>query len=102
MVVFLEDLAVEQALFGKRHTVGRVVCPAELEFLVGVKALGVLFDVVHHAVAYSVGESGLFAPQDLRRQPVALERLAQQVFALAVAVQLLFGKELPQESIFGK
>ena len=91
MVVFLENFAVEQALLGKRHTVGGVVCPAELEFLVGVEALGVLLDVVHHAVAHSVGEGGLFAPQDLRRQPVALERLAQQVFALAVAVQLLFG-----------
>ena len=83
MVVFLEDLAVEQALLGKRHTVGGVVCPAELELLVGIEALGVLLDVVHHAVAHGVGEGGLLTPEDLRRQPVALERLAQQVFALA-------------------
>ncbi len=64
--------------------------PAHLELLVGVQALGVLLDVVHHAVAYGVREGGLFAPQDLRRQPVALKGLAQQVLALAVAVQLLF------------
>ena len=68
----------------------RVVCPAHLELLFGVQALGVLLDVVHHAVAYGVREGGLFAPQDLRRQPVALKGLAQQVLALAVAVQLLF------------
>ena len=80
-----------QALLGKGHAVCRVVCPAHLELLVGVQALGVLLDVVHHAVAYGVREGGLFAPQDLRRQPVALKGLAQQVLALAVAVQLLFG-----------
>ena len=69
---------------------GRIVCPAQLELLVGVKAFGILLDVVHHAVAYSIREGGLFAPQDLRRQPVALKGLAQQILALAVAVQLLF------------
>ena len=91
MVVLLKNFAVEQALLGKGHAVCRVVCPAHLELLVGVQALGVLLDVVHHAVAYGVREGGLFAPQDLRRQPVALKGFAQQVLALAVAVQLLFG-----------
>ena len=91
VVVFLEDLAVEQALLGKGHTMCRVVCPAHLELLVGVKALGILLDIIHHAVAHGIGEGGLFAPEDLRGQPVALKGLAQQVLALAVAVQLLFG-----------
>ena len=41
-------------------------------------------------MAHGIGEGGLFAPEDLRGQPVALKGLAQQVLALAVAVQLLF------------
>ena len=90
MVVLLENFAVKQAFLGERHAVGRIVCPAQLELLVSVKALGILFDIVHHAVAYSIREGGLFAPQDLRRQPIALKGLAQQILTLAVAVQLLF------------
>ena len=90
MVVLLKNFAVEQAFLGERHAVGRIVCPAQLELLVGVKALGILLDIIHHAVAHSIREGGLLAPQDLRRQPVALKGLAQQVLALAVAVQLLF------------
>src|SRR5699024_8955894 len=50
VIVLFKQLPVQQALFGKGHAVGRVVGPPHLELLLGVKALGVLFDVVHHAV----------------------------------------------------
>ena len=38
-----------------------------------------------------IAEGSLFTPEDALGQPIALERLAQQVLAFAVGVQLLFG-----------
>ncbi len=62
-----------------------------LKLPVGVEALGVFLQVVHHGVAHSVGKGGLFPPQDLIGQPVPLKGPAEQILPLAVGVYLFRG-----------
>ena len=61
------------------------------ELLFGVEPLGVFLEVVHHRVTDRVGERCLFTEEYIVGQIVALERVAEQIFALAVGVHFFSG-----------
>ena len=90
-VILLEQLAVEQAFLRERRRKG-ILLPLFLVLLVGVQAFGVFLEIVHHRVTDGVGEGGLLPPEDILGQDaVGGERLAQQVLAHVVAVDLELG-----------
>ena len=89
-VVFLKKLTVEQAFLGKGAAVA-VAAAALGKLAVRIDGLGVFLQIVHHRVAHRIAEGGFLTPEDALGQPVPLKSLAQQVLALAVGVQLLFG-----------
>ena len=63
-----------------------------LVFLIGVECFGVVNEVAAHGVADRIGESCLLTHEDLIGDELVLVKsMAQQVFAYAVSVQLLFG-----------
>ena len=61
------------------------------KLVLGVESLGVFLEVVHHRVTHRVGERSLFAEKNVVGQVVALKGVAEQIFALAVGVQLFLG-----------
>ena len=89
-IVFFKDVPIQQALFGKRRTMG-IACAAALELLIGIACFGIGFQVVHHGMPHRIGKSGLLPPEDLIGQdPVFLERMAKKVFAHAIPIELQF------------
>ena len=89
-IVLFEYLAVEQGFLCKRFRVG-VLFALLFKLVLGVEPLGVFLEVVHHRVTHRVGERSLFAEKNVVGQVVALKGVAEQIFALAVGVQLFLG-----------
>ena len=83
-----KQLAVQQAFLGKgtREVIGGGFL---FKFRVGVKAVGVHFEVIHHGMADSVGERGLFTIEDGMGEQVALKGMAQQILAHPMRIELI-------------
>ena len=75
--------------------------PPALKFLIRIIGFRIFLQVIHHGVAHRVGKGRLLPPQDfLRQDPILRKRLAQEIFALAVDVHLLF--RIDRHHIFHK
>ena len=87
-IVFFKNFAVEQRFLGERLRVGEARA-AGLKLLIRVAVLSECFQMVNHRMADGVGKRGLLAVEDVMREIIALERMTEQVFTLAVDVHFL-------------
>ena len=85
-VIFLKNIAVEEAFLRKRLCEA-VFFAALGEGLIGIEALGVFLQIVDHRMADGVGEGRLLPPEDIVGEDMIIGKgLAQEVLAHVVGV----------------
>ena len=98
--MLLKDLPIQQGFLGEWHCVG-VFHAGCCEGFIGILPFGIFLEVVYHRMAYCIGESSLFAPQNLiRKVTKAFKGMTEQIFTLSVFVQLHF--RIKRHDVFHK